>query len=244
MSQQPVFCFTSDIDWASEFAIKQILQYFKNADIPLTVFLTHESKTLDFAIQSGEIQAGIHPNFLQGSSQGDSFDEVIDFCFDLLPDAVGFRSHRYFEVNDVYEKLYSRGIRFASNTCTVLENIPPFLHRNGMVQFPVFFEDGAYLWQKGEMSFKSVERIFSSEGLKVINIHPMHLMLNTPYFAYARKIKDTVSKEEWNSFDEKAIRRMRSAETGMSNFIDEMIEFIKKNNIQVTCLNNIYKKLL
>lgn len=244
LNQEPVFCFTSDIDWASEFAIEQSLLYFKKANMPLTVFLTHNSKILQNAIYLGEIQAGIHPNFLPGSSHGNSFDEVIDFNYNLLPDATSFRSHRYFEVNDVYEKLYSRGIRYGSNTCTFLEDIPPFLHRSGIVQFPIFFEDGAYLWQEGVLSLKSVEHFFSTGGLKVINIHPMHLMLNTPYFTYTRKIKDTVSREEWNSFDENAIKRMRSNEIGISNFLDEMVEFIYKNNFRVTYLSDLYNKLI
>jgi hypothetical protein len=244
LSQQPLFCFTSDVDWASEYAVEQSLQYFRKFSIPVTFFLTHKSDVLDNAIQKGLVHAGIHPNFLPESSQGNSFDEVIDFCFNLLPNAVCFRSHRYFEVNDVYEKMYSRGIRYASNTCTFLENIPPFFHRSGLVQFPIFFEDGAYLWQGGELSFKSVKCIFSSNGLKVINIHPMHLMLNTPYFAYTRKIKDAVSKEEWNCFDEQAIKKMRSSEIGIADFINEMIEFIGRKNIKIVNLNDMYEKLI
>jgi len=240
LSQQPAYCFTSDVDWASEYAIEQSLRYFKKAGLSPTIFSTHKSKVLD----EWDGHIGIHPNFLPDSSQGNSYDEVLDFVFDLVPGATCFRAHRYFEVNDVYEKLYARGIRYASNTCTFLENIPPFLHRNNMVQFPVFLEDGAYLYNKGDLSFKSVEHIFSTAGLKVIDIHPMHLMLNTPYFAYARKIKDTVSKEEWNSFDEQAIKKMRSNEIGIANFIDEMIEFIHKNNIRTVCLKELCERLL
>ena len=243
LGQKPIFCFTTDIDWASEFAIEQTLQYFKKANIPLTAFLTHKSAVLDYAVQSGELQVGIHPNFMPGSSQGNSFDEVIDFCFDLLNNATCFRSHRYFGVNDVYEKLYNRGIKYCSNIGTHLETVQPFLHRSGMIQFPAFFEDGGYLWNKGDLSFKSVEHIFSSNGLKVINLHPMHLMLNTPYFAYARNIKDAVSKEEWNNFDEQAIRKMKNNSTGISDFIDEMIEFITKNNIEVVYLSEMYNRL-
>jgi len=242
LSKETVFCFTSDIDWASEYAVEKTLEYFKSADIPLTTFLTHESPILSRAINANEIHAGIHPNFLPGSSQGDSFDSVIDFCFRLLPNAVCFRGHRYFEVNDVYEKLYNRGIRYASNTCTFLETLPPFLHRSGIVQFPIFFEDGAYLWQNGKMTFGNVEHLFCG-GLKVVNLHPMHLMLNTPHFIYTRKIKDTVSKEEWNSFDEEAIRKMRSNERGISDFIDEMLGFIKKKNFRVAYLSDFYEQL-
>jgi len=69
-------------------------------------------------------------------------------------------------------------------------------------------------------------------------------MLNTPYFTYTRKIKDTVSREEWNSFDENAIKRMRSNEIGISNFLDEMVEFIYKNNFRVTYLSDLYNKLI
>ncbi len=240
--QEPVVCFTSDIDWASEYAIGKSLQYFHSAGIPLTAFLTHKSETLAKDLEAGNIFAGIHPNFFHGSSHGDSYDEVIDFCLGLLPNANCFRAHRYYEVNDTYAKLFDKGIRFCSNICTFLEDIPPFLHRSGMVQFPIFFEDGAYLLHNGSLSFKDTAHKFCTKGLKIINIHPMHLMLNTPNFAYTRKIKDTVTKEEWNSFDENTIAQIRNTGTGISDYLDEMIEFIKKEDIRMIGFNELISR--
>ena len=164
LNEEILVCFTCDIDWASEYAIEESLKYFYSADIPLTVFLTHKSSVITREI--GNINAGIHPNFLQNSSQGNTFDEIIDFCFDILPNAICFRGHRYFEVNDIYEKLYNRGVRYASNTCTFLEVIPPFLHRCGLIQFPIFFEDGAYLLQDGDMSSNRVKYLFGGGDLE------------------------------------------------------------------------------
>ena len=41
--QNTVFCFTSDIDWAPEWAIKYMLDFFEKKNIPLTLFITHDS---------------------------------------------------------------------------------------------------------------------------------------------------------------------------------------------------------
>lgn len=238
------FCFTSDIDWASEYACDKAVRFFNDANIPVTMFLTHKSDILSNAIADKKIQAGLHPNFLAGSSQGESFDEVMDFLFELLPGAKCFRSHRYFDVNDILENFYKRGIRYDSNVCTLLDNMQPFLHRTKIIRFPIFLEDGAYLLNGPELDFKSVEKYFETPGLKVFNIHPMHLMLNTPYFSYTREIKDRLTKEEWNNLGEAEIRKLNYDGKGITNFIEEIIEYTYKKNIRTVYLEDAYNSIV
>ena len=101
LAQTKTVCFTSDIDWASEFAIEKSISFFRDANVPITYFLTHPSAAIQRSLDRGEIRAGLHPNFMPDSSQGASYDEVMDYCFKLLPGARGFRSHRHYDVNDV-----------------------------------------------------------------------------------------------------------------------------------------------
>lgn len=235
-----IICLTMDVDWASEYAIQQSLKIFEERQLPLTVFVTHKSRTIAEALVQKKIKCGIHPNFMPDSSQGASYQEVVDFCFNLLPDARICRGHRYYEVNDTVELLSKRGIVCESNICTLMDVVPPFLHRSKNVSFPIFWEDGAFLYQ-----YKGFDRTFFRErflrpGLKVINMHPMHLMLNTPYFSYTREIKDRLTRNEWNNLDKSVIDELAFKGDGIRNFIEQMLEDIKKEQLETAYLEDIY----
>jgi len=240
LSDKVVVVFSMDIDWASEYAVSKTLEYFDEQNIPITAFLTHHSDVLKNALEEGKIKGGIHPNFMPDSSQGGNFDEVINFCFDLLPDARCFRAHRYFDVNDVIDKLANKGILYESNICTLLDNVPPFLHRSGMIGFPIFWEDGGYLYQNGSLNYEDIKEQLYIPGLKVINFHPMHFMLNTPYFTYTREIKDRLSRSEWNNLNEESIAKLHYEGQGITTFIKEMVEDLKKNNVEICYMDDVY----
>lgn len=241
IEKETIVCFTSDIDWASEYAIKSTIDFFKNKNIPLTMFLTHESEVVKKALEKNEIKVGLHPNFMPDSSQGDDYGKVIDFCFNIFPNAIGYRSHRYYSVNDTVEMMIKRGIKFESNICTLLDNMPPFLHRNGIIEFPIFFEDGAYLLNNEKVDFKNFEEDFLSSGLKVINIHPMHLMLNTPYFKYTREIKDKLSRYEWNNLTKESLEKISyKGNNGIKKVIEDMLESVVKNKLKTMYLEDVY----
>ena len=238
------FCFTMDVDWASDVVIEYAVHYFKEREIPLTLFFTHRSHYIDQLVYNNEVAYGIHPNFIQPSSQGASKEEVVQYCMTQFPQAKAFRGHRWYADNDVYTSLYDKGIRYDSNLCTLLDVVPPFLHRSGMLSFPVFFEDGAYLYHELDLDFTSARSYFMQKGVKVINIHPMHLVINTPYFKYMRNIKDTLSREEWNDFSLESIDAYQNrTKTGISDFISECIEYTKKTKQETYTLEELYGML-
>lgn len=240
LSHKNMVCLTMDVDWASEYAIEQTIAIFEKRNLPITVFVTHKSAVIDQALAEKKIKCGIHPNFMAGSSQGSSYREVADFCFDLLPNARVFRAHRYYDGNDPMEILTKKGIVCESNICTLMDVIPPFLHRSQTVSFPIFWEDGAYLYNYEGFDYELFRERFMQPGLKVINMHPMHLMLNTPYFKYTREIKDSLSREEWNTLDEPVIRKMCYQGEGITTFIERMLDDICEQNIEAAYLEDVY----
>ena len=232
---------TMDVDWASDFAIAFAVKFFRARRIPLTLFFTHMSPFINKLVQEKEIAYGIHPNFIQPSSQGENKNEIIDYCMKCFPRAEAFRAHRWYADNDVYTELYQRGIRYESNLCTLLDVVPPFIHRSGMLSFPVFFEDGAYLYHGFPLRFSATKAFFEQPGIKVINIHPMHLLVNTPYFQYMRDIKDTVNRDEWNSFSEETIERVRNKNTrGITDFVTELTDYVLQKSLRVYSLADLY----
>jgi len=240
--EEPVFCFTSDIDWSSESIIKYSHDILSGDDLKLTYFITHSSPFLNELNASNKIDLLIHPNFLPNSSHGDSFKEVIDYCMNLVPNADGFRSHRYFEVNDIMDDFAKRGFRFVSNHCTRCEtNIKPLKHRSGLLSIPIFLEDGGYLIMDPTLNFDNLIPRLESPGLKVINFHPAHMAFNTPNFAYTRSIKDSFSREIWSNLGLSQLQKLENREQlGVRKTIQQIIEFASSNDYKVLSMREIY----
>lgn len=104
-------------------------------NIPLTIFLTHKSTFLESKYDNRLFNFGIHPNFIKGSSQGNNYSEIINFCLDIYPEAKCYRVHRYYDVNDTVHMLRDKGFLYDSNLCTLLQDVMPFIHRSGLVRF-------------------------------------------------------------------------------------------------------------
>ncbi|GAI94428.1 unnamed protein product, partial [marine sediment metagenome] len=126
--KEPVFCFTSDVDWASEAALKIFLNDMR--DLKLTVFVTHESPIINSYKKNGFIERGIHPNFLNNSSHGQGFRTVIENCIKFAPEAIGARSHQCFDTTNVTHLLHDEfNFKYISNLITILQpHISPILH--------------------------------------------------------------------------------------------------------------------
>lgn len=235
-------CFTMDLDWASENVVKKTLDFFINRGICPTVFITHYSECAFQYAAKGKVDLGIHPNFIQPSSQGNSIDEIIQYCMNLLPNSKVFRCHRWFASNDVYDCLYQKGLRYESNLCTMMDVIPPFYHRSGMISFPTFFEDGAWLYHNENLCLKDDIDLFNVEGLKVFDIHPMHFVINTPYFRYMRDIKDALPRDKWNNLTEEDIISMTNYNMpGIGDFIRDLIEYYQRKKINFYTLKQVYE---
>ncbi|SFQ11704.1 hypothetical protein SAMN04487928_11952 [Butyrivibrio proteoclasticus] len=234
--------FTTDLDWAPECAIKDTLEMFVGNKIRPTVFITHTSAEVKKFTEA--IDVGIHPNLIMPSSQGNNQEEILDFCCGLVSDTKVFRCHRWYASNDVYKYLWNKGYRYESNLCTNMDVVGPFAHRSGMISFPVFFEDGAHIEHNKELQYSHFKDYFRRNGLKVINIHPMHYALNTPYFSYTRGIKDRLSREEWNGMDESRLKELKYDGLGIRDFINDMIEDALSNGAKVISLLDAYKMCL
>src|ERR1041384_4419021 len=111
----PLFCITSDTDWASDYAIRDFLTLVSGYAIKPTVFATHGAPVLTEFEQRGAIELGIDPNFLPGSSHGKDSAAVIEHMCAEFPRAKTFRSHCFFEHSEIASDLYRRGYRYDCN---------------------------------------------------------------------------------------------------------------------------------
>lgn len=243
ISKLNAICFTIDIDWAPEYAIENIITFFMENHIPLTVFSTHKSPYLESIAKTSKIDIGIHPNFIFPSTQGSNQDAIISFCQKIHPNAESFRCHRWYSNNDIYDKLYSLGFKYESNVCTAFDLLPPFIHRSGLISFPTFFEDGAYLYHQLDLNFENTKFLFDSRGLRIIDLHPMHFAINTPNFKYMRNIKDSLTPNEWNNLNCDNIKKLLYRGLGITDYIKHLVEFIHIKRIPVASLRELYNQI-
>ena len=68
-----VFCFTSDVDWASEEVMIEYFRIINQFEIKPTLYCTYHSVVINSEFRKNNIERGIHPNFLENSSHGNSF---------------------------------------------------------------------------------------------------------------------------------------------------------------------------
>ncbi|MCD6162305.1 MAG: hypothetical protein J7K40_07815 [candidate division Zixibacteria bacterium] len=239
---KPVFCFTSDMDWASEAALTNLQEIFDLYDIHATYFATHESSLINKWYKEKKIDVGIHPNFLPESSHGNSFKKVIDTVMKFAPQARCFRSHRCFDATPVTHALAERGILYDSNMITNLQQgIMPIKHESGLIRFPVFYEDGTHFEWRRSWDFGKYAELFGYPGIKIISIHAMITALNVTTSEYWAQLKVKFPPDRWINMSKNEITENICVNPGPRQFLKDMIEYIKTNNHAIMTMEELYQ---
>jgi hypothetical protein len=213
---------TVDLDWACEAAVAETLEFLLNHKIYPTVFITHRS----FSVESlmDQLEVGLHPYFHPNSSHGATIDEVVKHVMSLPHNLPAFRCHRFASCNTSMQAMKEAGMLISSNVCTDLETVAPFKNRFGLLEVPVFLEDGGYLWQNYPLSMSQrLKELILGEGIKVIILHPMHFVINTPNFEYMLKIKQ-IPREEWQNLTKSDLNHLRWKGRGIRDLMLALIQ--------------------
>lgn len=244
LTREPVFCFTADVDWVSDPVVEYTQLIFQRSGIIPTYFATHPSPCLDELVKTGRAECGIHPNFLEKSSHGKTFTEVCGYFDSFHQDYKKcFRSHRYFDVTDINILLKDRGFEFDSNLFTFLEKIPPYVHFSGLTRFPCCWEDGTHLRNDLSLKLDRLRSFIDAPGLTVMSVHPLHMAINSPDFAYSRSLKDRISNAEMLGFSRTSIENTRHDGPGIATFFESVLRYIQEKNYAVLTLNELYQKI-
>ena len=239
MITKPVFSITMDADWASEACLTAAIEICVSHNVVPTVFVTNQSEVLKQYKADGKVELGVHPNFLPGSSQGSNYQEVTDTVLNLVPDANIFRSHCFYD-NSLISKLFKdRGILYDSNLCLYMQRgIEPLLTGNHTWRLPVFWEDDVH-WNKDNYSWDVADYTdaFFSPGLKILNLHPVHLAANCPsaeYYSTNKRKLNAISKVDLNS--------IRHKEKGLATFVNELLDIAKLKNAEVITMSEMCQR--
>lgn len=226
---------TVDLDWSCEPAIEETLGFLRSQNISPTVFVTHRSLGVEAVMN--EIEVGLHPYFDPNSSHGSTIPEVVNYVMDLPHNLPAFRCHRFAGCNSSRQAMAEAGMLISSNVCTDLEIVSPFKDRFGILEVPVFLEDGGYLWRKHSLEMsQTLMKAVLGEGIKVIIIHPMHFSLNTPHFAYMYDIKRSMSREEWKGMTKSALNKHRWRGRGIRDLLVQLLQIAPRTSFLGTLI--------
>jgi len=238
----PVYCITTDIDWASEDVLSLFFDKLSKYNFNIDAFLTHKSSVIDTQYKFGNLIKNPHPNFCLPSSHGNTESEIIEYVTNLAPNSKGVRMHRLGTnsgIEHIFKEKYD--YKFTSNCIHLLQqNIQPHVLESGMISFPIFFEDGTHLYQNLSLDFNKYKTRFESNGLKIINIHPIDFVLNSNSYEYMRNVRDTIDRKDYNSLSKSVINKIRNTEVGISDFVCDIFDFITKSNYTILTLNELY----
>lgn len=219
----PVFCFGSDLDWNSDVVLRDYLSVVRAHGGKTTVFATHKTKVLDEFTDVAEI--AIHPNFLPGSTHGQTADEVIAHCFGLYPCAETFRSHSYFDNQVITEKMAERGIRYDANVCLYSQpSLEPLRHCHMQMRIPSWLDDNIHWYHGGSWCFADLKEELETPGLKVINFHPPTVALNAPSKEAFDRVRGELFRKDGREID---LASHRIAGAGPRTFLIDLLEWLK-----------------
>jgi len=234
LDERPAFCFTTDIEWAPEWAIEDLFALAERHAVPLTPFVTHESPAVRkrFADPTRRRLAGVHPNFLPGSTHGGDVPSVIDHVLRLWPEAVSFRSHCFYDDTRMDRQMEARGILYDSNLCAFLQPaLVPMRTTTRIVRFPVFWEDDLHSGARIEWTIAALEPHLAEPGLKVFNLHPLRVALNVPSEDFYERDRRAYESGE---------KRTAHNGAGTRTLLEALFAYARERGHQVVTLEALY----
>lgn len=188
---------TIDADWAPDVTIDFIAESLIEHRVRATWFITHMSPAIARLRQYPDLfELGIHPNFLSGSTHGDTPDAVIRHCLTLVPEALSMRTHSLVQSTPLLRQIVAQG-RITTDVSLFLPYTPhirPVEYEWGsrkLLRIPFFWADD-YEMEQRFPRWHLPRLLTVGEGLKVFVFHPIHVYLNSidmePYQALKRQV--------------------------------------------------------
>lgn len=233
----PLFCFTGDFDWASDFCLDELVGFLSGYGIVPTIFATHSSEALARHAADGLVDVGVHPNFLEGSSHGDDEVQVIDHVLGLVPQAECWRSHCFVDSTRIARRMLDRGLCYDSNLCLYLEpNLVPLRHGTGTVRLPVFWEDDCH-WDltDGDWDLERVIDRFLTPGLKILNVHPFMFAANVSSTEHYLSVKPHIT-----TLSASDVAEVAAGGAGTRTFVTELVQALQAQGARYATLKEIH----
>lgn len=220
---------TMDMDWANDGVLRDTVSLAEKLEIPVTMFVTHDTPMLAELRAHPLFDLGIHPNFLpQLNGQTEkTYLNTLEEMHALVPEARVIRCHALVDATPVLVSARQLGFEADLNLFIPLSSgigLKPYTHFSGIRRLPFFYEDDAWAL---EPDHPSPEQHMAADGLKIFNFHPIHLYLNTETMdRYGR------AKAYYHDFDRLAPFINRGEGFGARDFLLRIAELGRENGIR------------
>ncbi len=214
---------TFDIDWAPDESINEIRSILNPKKIKATFFVTHKSDILKDLENDGH-ELGIHPNFFTNSTQGKSYEEVIDYLLNIVPSAQSLRSHSLMQSGPLLENIFARNKQLKYDFSTLMYGFPKigsfqwlyndtqFTRINYNWEDDIAFYDRDFLWNLP----------FTPGPLNIYNFHPIHIHLNSSDNNSYSNVKKELRGPLYEA-DSKLISKYRNNKLGAKTFLTSLV---------------------
>lgn len=181
----PSLAITLDIDWAPDHVIDRIAAQLIDARVRATWFVTHQSPAIDrLRARPDLFELGIHPNFLNQSTHGETPAEVLAHCMALVPDARSMRTHSLVQSSVLLDTVV-RETPIVYDVSLYLPGhaaLQPFvqpLPTRPIVRVPFWWEDDFEMYGDAPNWHVTPPPAGEHAGLRILNFHPIHVALNS-----------------------------------------------------------------
>jgi hypothetical protein len=229
------FVLTSDQDWAPEWALEYLLDWTERWRLPLHVFRTGPSPSLAAAAAAGRIRTGWHPNLAPGSSHGPDTAAVVAHLARTLPGAATARTHGFVESYQALTALAGAGVRFDSQfPAAYAGHLQPVVHASGIIRLPVWFEDDIWMRQRPDsVDIGPLLPGLHAPGLKIVNVHAVHLALNCPSVDYYEERRSSIYRSG------STIAGLAHAGKGVRDVVEALVDAARDDGAEWTAFEDL-----
>jgi hypothetical protein len=224
---------TLDMDWAPDCTIDEAAALLVAAGVRATWFVTHDSPAVRrLRLRADLFELGIHPNFLPGSTQGRTPEEVLHFCMGVVPEAQAVKTHALVESTHLLEAVLEH-TPIRADLTTLLPGVclaTPARYewkRKVLWRLPCAWEDNFQFdalrpeWCLADMPW------LKNGGVAAFTFHPLTVALNSSSIGSIEKLKAEgplpVTRPE-------RIRELHETRTGVGTVFRELVDFAAREN--------------
>lgn len=224
---------TTDIDWAPEYAIERVADRAAQFGHRITMFTTHRSDLCDTPPAHCEI--GLHPDYTRPERR--AWADVLPTLKGMYPNAVGMRSHTNLFGQRTAEAAHACGLHY--DISYLLWNRPycqAFRDYSGLVRFTYHWEDGTHWYMNRPLTWDGIE--LTGPGLKIFNVHPISIYLNSPTAAHCRAVQKRYP-DLANAPQSEVDAQVNRTERGIADLWVELLEDLATRGVRTHLLRDM-----
>lgn len=229
----PSISLSFDVDWAPDEVLQDTLSLLDSAQVKATFFATHRTQVLE-KLDRDRYEIAVHPNFqplLEGRG-GTTFREVLREGVGMYDGIVGFRSHGVVSSGAVSQFAREEGLSYESNVY-VPSPSAAFRDYDGLIRIPIYWSD--YREVLVGTPFDAEALALPEGPTLTFAFHPVHVFVN---LENPRRYVET----KHLSPAEKVQHRHVGAPKGIRDFLVELLERTKRENIETLTMREIVER--